>query len=80
MRACNIDNTLTNEKLIQSVLLLQMSDGESSHHSNSSLEVSISVPFEVKDEAVISPPGSEVEYCILSYWINTKIMNFIRKT
>jgi len=42
-----------------------MSDGESSHHSSSSLEVSVSLPFEVKTEAVTSQPDNEVEHCVL---------------
>jgi len=46
-----------------------MSDGESSHHSNSSLDVSISLPFEVKVEAATSQPGSEVTlHIIISFY------------
>jgi len=37
-----------------------MSDGESSHHSSSSLEGSAALPFEVKVEAVDVQPVSEV--------------------
>jgi len=38
-----------------------MSDGESSHHSCSSLEGSVALPFEIKVETVKSQGGSEDE-------------------
>jgi len=43
---------------------IQVSDGESSHHSCSSLESSAALPFEVKAEYVNIQSGSEVEHDI----------------
>lgn len=47
-----------------------MSDGESSHHSCSSLESSVALPFEVKIEAAQSQPGTEVDSTASYYSIS----------